>query len=55
VTGYVPCYGRSGAITDNTQMTLFTAEGLRAPLRPGTGLTDGWPDRSSCITSALPA
>ena len=28
VTGYVPCYGRSGAITDDTQMTLFTAEGL---------------------------
>ncbi len=28
VTGYVPCYGRSCAITDDTQMTLFTAEGL---------------------------
>lgn len=25
---YVPCYGKKGAITDDTQMTLFTAEGL---------------------------
>jgi ADP-ribosylglycohydrolase len=28
VTGYVTAYGRTGAITDDTQMTLFTAEGL---------------------------
>lgn len=29
VTGYLPAYGRNGgAITDDTQMTLFTAEGL---------------------------
>ena len=28
VTGYVVAYGRRGAITDDTQMTLFTAEGL---------------------------
>ena len=28
VTGYVPAYGRAGAITDDTQLTLFTAEGL---------------------------
>jgi ADP-ribosyl-[dinitrogen reductase] hydrolase len=28
VTGYVSAYGRTGAITDDTQMTLFTAEGL---------------------------
>jgi ADP-ribosylglycohydrolase len=28
VTGYVPAYGKTGAITDDTQMTLFTAEGL---------------------------
>lgn len=34
VTGYVPAYGRLGAITDDTQMTLFTAEGLiRASVR----------------------
>ncbi len=25
---YVPAYGRAGAITDDTQMTMFTAEGL---------------------------
>jgi ADP-ribosylglycohydrolase len=25
---YAPAYGRPGAITDDTQMTLFTAEGL---------------------------
>lgn len=31
---YVPAYGRLGAITDDTQMTLFTAEGvLRAYIR----------------------
>ena len=31
VTGYEEAYGRLGAITDDTQMTLFTAEGfLRA-------------------------
>ncbi len=28
ITGYVLAYGRMGAITDDTQMTLFTAEGL---------------------------
>src|SRR5713101_6709277 len=29
VTGYLPAYDRSGgAITDDTQMTLFTAEGM---------------------------
>ncbi len=28
VTGFEPAYGRRGAITDDTQMTLFTAEGL---------------------------
>jgi ADP-ribosylglycohydrolase len=31
---YAPAYGRTGAITDDTQMTLFTAEGLvRAEVR----------------------
>jgi ADP-ribosylglycohydrolase len=36
ITGYVPAYGRLGAITDDTQMTLFTAEGLlEDQLRPG--------------------
>ncbi len=28
IADYVPAYGRLGAITDDTQMTLFTAEGL---------------------------
>ncbi len=28
VQDYAPAYGRRGAITDDTQMTLFTAEGL---------------------------
>ena len=28
LTDYAPAYGRHGAITDDTQMTLFTAEGL---------------------------
>lgn len=28
ITGYVPAYGRLGAITDDTQMTLFTTEGM---------------------------
>jgi ADP-ribosylglycohydrolase len=28
LTTYAPAYGREGAITDDTQMTLFTAEGL---------------------------
>ncbi|MHB1512070.1 MAG: ADP-ribosylglycohydrolase family protein [Acidiferrobacter sp.] len=28
ITSYAPAYGRLGAITDDTQMTLFTAEGL---------------------------
>src|SRR5512138_2663835 len=28
VTGYVEAYGRTGAITDDTQMTLFSAEAL---------------------------
>lgn len=28
ITGYAPAYGGMGTITDDTQMTLFTAEGL---------------------------
>ena len=28
ITDYAPAYGKLGAITDDTQMTLFTAEGL---------------------------
>jgi len=34
IRDYAPAYGRSGAITDDTQMTLFTAEGfIRAAVR----------------------
>ena len=34
IKDYVPAYGKTGAITDDTQMTLFTAEGmLRAYVR----------------------
>lgn len=48
IRDYVPAYGRTGAITDDTQMTLFTAEGmLRAYVRgcmrglsTFTGVTD---------------
>jgi ADP-ribosyl-[dinitrogen reductase] hydrolase len=36
IRDYAPAYGRRGAITDATQMTLFTAEGLlRATMRMG--------------------
>ncbi|MFJ4984347.1 ADP-ribosylglycohydrolase family protein [Streptomyces sp. NPDC088732] len=39
VTDYVPAYGRRGAVTDDTQMTLFTTEGLiRAQVRRDTGV-----------------
>ncbi|SCK08002.1 ADP-ribosylglycohydrolase family protein [Streptomyces sp. WMMB 322] len=38
VTDFVPAYGRRGAITDDTQMTLFTMDGLiRAHVRRDTG------------------
>lgn len=38
VTDLLPAYGRRGAITDDTQMTLFTMEGLiRAQVRKDAG------------------
>ncbi|MGK4582612.1 ADP-ribosylglycohydrolase family protein [Kitasatospora sp. HPMI-4] len=38
VTGYVPAYGRRGAVTDDTQMALFTLDGLiRAHIRRDGG------------------
>jgi ADP-ribosylglycohydrolase len=41
VTEFLPAYGRIGAITDDTQMTLFTAEGMmRGSAR--------WHDRGLC-------
>ncbi|MEO8587179.1 MAG: ADP-ribosylglycohydrolase family protein [Acidobacteriota bacterium] len=43
LTEFVPAYGKLGAITDDTQMTLFTAEGLlRATCRGRLkGICDG--------------
>ncbi|MEU7224356.1 ADP-ribosylglycohydrolase family protein [Streptomyces chrestomyceticus] len=38
VTDYVPAFGRRGTVTDDTQMTLFTVDGLiRAQVRRDTG------------------
>ena len=37
LTSYAPAYGKLGAITDDTQMTLFTAEGL---IRAKTRMAD---------------
>lgn len=37
VRDYHPAYGRTGAITDDTQMTLFTAEAVLRHLRDGAG------------------
>lgn len=38
LTDYAPAYGRRGAVTDDTQMTLFTVDGLiRAHVRRDTG------------------
>jgi len=36
VTGYEMAYGRQGAITDDTQMTLFTVEGMIRSIVRGT-------------------
>lgn len=43
LTDYDPAYGSLGAITDDTQMTLFTAEGLLRAVCRGTleGICDG--------------
>jgi ADP-ribosylglycohydrolase len=43
LTDYSSAYGRLGAITDDTQMTLFTAEGLLRAVCRGTlkGICDG--------------
>lgn len=46
IRDYAPAYGRAGAITDDTQMTLFTAEGmLRARMRGA--------DKGSCNYPAM--
>jgi ADP-ribosylglycohydrolase len=36
LSGYAPAHGRMGAISDDTQMTLFTAEGLALAARAGS-------------------
>ncbi|EHP42635.1 hypothetical protein OR16_13319 [Cupriavidus basilensis OR16] len=41
ITGYAPAYGGVGTITDDTQMTLFTAEGLLRAWVGGAGRGDG--------------
>jgi len=44
IRDYVPAYGRRGAITDDTQMTLFTAEGImRAYVRGLSGFPGSIP------------
>lgn len=37
IVDFAPVYGRRGAITDDTQMTLFTAEAMRAMPAPRRG------------------
>jgi ADP-ribosylglycohydrolase len=50
IRDFAPAYGRLGAITDDTQMTLFTAEGLlRAYVR---GCTKGVSDPPSVVHHA---
>lgn len=51
ITDYAPCYGRKGgAITDDTQMTMFTAEGLlRAYVR---GMSRGISSIPSVVSHA---
>jgi ADP-ribosylglycohydrolase len=49
VREYLPAYGRVGAITDDTQMTLFTAEGLLRSAGAGTG--GGRPDRGAVVAA----
>ena len=41
IAGYAPAYGRKGAVTDDTQMTLFTAEGLVLSRVRGGGVDPG--------------
>ncbi|WP_246451382.1 ADP-ribosylglycohydrolase family protein [Allostreptomyces psammosilenae] len=50
VTGYVPAYRRLGAVTDDTQMTLFTVEGLLLATRH-----DGEPSRPAPPSGAVGA
>lgn len=51
ITDYAPCYGRNGgAISDDTQMTMFTAEGLlRGYVR---GMSRGMSSLTSVVSHA---
>ena len=40
VTSFTPAYGHQAPITDDTQMTLFTAEGLRQSVSLGSDATE---------------
>ena len=46
ITGFAPAYGGLGRITDDTQMTLFTAEGLLE------GWADGCATGDACLVRA---
>ena len=47
---FAQAYGKVGAITDDTQMTLFTAEGLiQSQADRGPGLGSGTFERISCL------
>lgn len=48
IRDYVPAYGRLGAITDDTQMTLFTADGLVRSLIAGGGSNPVAPVENLC-------
>jgi ADP-ribosylglycohydrolase len=48
VTEFLPAYGRIGAITDDTQMALFTAEGLlRGLLGRANGSVDAYSEHTA--------
>ena len=49
VNRYLPAYGGLGTVTDDTQMTLFTAEGLLL------GWADGCAQGSACLVAATRA
>ena len=50
IDDYAPAYGRLGAVTDDTQMMLFTAEGLLQVAPPaGRPDAEGHPDVTSAV------
>ncbi len=52
IVDFAPVYGRRGAITDDTQMALFTAEAMRAMPAPRHGGND--PVEMPTVEDALP-